>query len=272
MPIVNGQFVPDILGTPKEAQKQVFGDYTHRDMNDYSTAAYNYLMKQQEQAFTLDMWNLTNEYNSPAAQMQRYQDAGLNPNLIYGQQNTTSQPGTPSAAQFRPSNTASKHVQNQMEMISQIMNTVKSARDTFDYLKYGKESSYWKMIGNQESALGQKLTNEWNDWLLHGDNMIYGDSTRIPNGPGATRYNNQSALIKNQSDLARENFNRVLYLVQNIMPHSERAEKALADLREKQGEIMDGKFGAIADVDFGLGETFNKWARMFMFIALAQLM
>lgn len=36
-----------------------------------------------------DMWNATNEYNSPEAQMERYKDAGLNPNLIYGQQNTT---------------------------------------------------------------------------------------------------------------------------------------------------------------------------------------
>jgi hypothetical protein len=32
-----------------------------------------------------DMWNKANEYNTPAAQMQRYKDAGLNPNLIYGQ-------------------------------------------------------------------------------------------------------------------------------------------------------------------------------------------
>lgn len=38
--------------------------------------------------FALDDWNRTNEYNSPAAQMKRYRDAGLNPNLIYGQTNT----------------------------------------------------------------------------------------------------------------------------------------------------------------------------------------
>lgn len=32
-------------------------------------------------------WNLQNEYNSPAAQMERFKAAGLNPNLIYGQTN-----------------------------------------------------------------------------------------------------------------------------------------------------------------------------------------
>lgn len=36
----------------------------------------------------LEQWHRANKYNSPSAQMQRYQDAGLNPNLIYGQQNT----------------------------------------------------------------------------------------------------------------------------------------------------------------------------------------
>lgn len=30
------------------------------------------------------MWHLQNEYNSPVAQMQRLQEAGLNPNLVYG--------------------------------------------------------------------------------------------------------------------------------------------------------------------------------------------
>lgn len=35
------------------------------------------------------MWHAANEYNHPAAQMARYNDAGLNPNLIYGQSNTT---------------------------------------------------------------------------------------------------------------------------------------------------------------------------------------
>jgi hypothetical protein len=32
----------------------------------------------------LEMWNMQNEYNSPAAQMERYKEAGLNPALIYG--------------------------------------------------------------------------------------------------------------------------------------------------------------------------------------------
>lgn len=43
----------------------------------------------------IDMWNRQNEYNTPAAQMQRYSDAGLNKNLIYGQGSNGNAQGSP---------------------------------------------------------------------------------------------------------------------------------------------------------------------------------
>lgn len=47
----------------------------------------NRQLAQYEWNRNLEMWNLQNQYNSPAAQMQRFKQAGLNPNLIYGQGN-----------------------------------------------------------------------------------------------------------------------------------------------------------------------------------------
>lgn len=38
---------------------------------------------------SLEHWHQVNAYNTPAAQMARYQDAGLNKNLIYGNMNNT---------------------------------------------------------------------------------------------------------------------------------------------------------------------------------------
>lgn len=40
---------------------------------------------QVEKKDSLDFWRQQNEYNTPEAQMARFQKAGLNPNLIYGQ-------------------------------------------------------------------------------------------------------------------------------------------------------------------------------------------
>ena len=42
----------------------------------------------QQNEYNLNMWNLQNEYNSPQAQMQRLEDAGLNKALMYGQGST----------------------------------------------------------------------------------------------------------------------------------------------------------------------------------------
>lgn len=46
---------------------------------------FNKKLQNQQNEYNLNMWNLQNEYNSPAAQMRRYEEAGLNPALMYGQ-------------------------------------------------------------------------------------------------------------------------------------------------------------------------------------------
>lgn len=46
---------------------------------------FNKKLAEQQNQYNIDMWKMQAEYNSPQAQMQRFQEAGLNPNLIYGQ-------------------------------------------------------------------------------------------------------------------------------------------------------------------------------------------
>lgn len=46
-------------------------------------------MYDKQRADNLSDWHMQNEYNSPEAQMKRFKEAGLNPNLIYGQTNTS---------------------------------------------------------------------------------------------------------------------------------------------------------------------------------------
>lgn len=52
-------------------------------------SAINYAFQKklaaQQNEYNLNMWNLQNEYNSPINQMRRYEEAGLNPALMYGQ-------------------------------------------------------------------------------------------------------------------------------------------------------------------------------------------
>lgn len=60
-------------------------DYTMNKKNRQFAREQSNLAWERSQ----EMWNMTNAYNSPSAQMQRMIDAGLNPNLIYGNMNNT---------------------------------------------------------------------------------------------------------------------------------------------------------------------------------------
>lgn len=64
-------------------------------------AKYNTLAMWEQNRINVENWKMQNEYNSPAAQMARYQEAGLNPNLMYGQGNNGNAGSVP-AAQMHP--------------------------------------------------------------------------------------------------------------------------------------------------------------------------
>ncbi|MDC8027743.1 hypothetical protein NBY09_16470 [Elizabethkingia anophelis] len=57
----------------------------------------NKKIARENREFSLEMWNRNNEYNTPLAQMQRLKEAGLNPNLMYGQ-GTTGNSSSPAKA------------------------------------------------------------------------------------------------------------------------------------------------------------------------------
>ena len=70
---------------------------------------FNAEQSQKQMDFQKDMWNLENEYNSPASQMERLRAAGLNPNL-FGGDNTAVSVGAGTAASSSPaSSTPASH-------------------------------------------------------------------------------------------------------------------------------------------------------------------
>lgn len=73
----------------------------------------------QQRIHALEDWDRANKYNSPAQQMQRLREAGLNPHLIYGSGNATS-----NAAPVRSSDTPSmdQHVPNVGAMLTDPVN------------------------------------------------------------------------------------------------------------------------------------------------------
>lgn len=68
----------------------------NRDARNYAQQMYERQRADSLADFNMQ-WNLEKEYNSPAAMMARYKSAGLNPNLIYGSNQTYNPPAVRSA-------------------------------------------------------------------------------------------------------------------------------------------------------------------------------
>lgn len=112
----------------------------------------------------LEMWNRQNEYNSPKAQMQRYIDAGLNPNLVAGQ-------GSSGNATTIPRYQAPEYKRNyiplelpQLDVIGQYQN-MQMRNEQIENLKQDRENkktvnsiNLWKAIMAEVKA---NLDKEW---------------------------------------------------------------------------------------------------------------
>lgn len=97
--------IAPIIGAGASILGQVLQNASNAKQNAASRQ-FSIDMFNRERHAALADWDMQNEYNSPAAQMKRYRDAGLNENLIYGQGVSTAA-GVPRgssapAAQFTP--------------------------------------------------------------------------------------------------------------------------------------------------------------------------
>lgn len=75
-----GALVIGALNSANAAQASKDNIAAVQEMNRGNMELAKYQFEQN-----LEMWNKQNAYNTPLAQMQRFKDAGLNPNLIFGQ-------------------------------------------------------------------------------------------------------------------------------------------------------------------------------------------
>lgn len=145
-----------------------------------SQLSYSREMYDKQRSDALADWNRQNQYNSPKEQMMRFKEAGLNPNLIYGQMSqspvvrTSSVEGySPRAPQVDLGNAAAMGLQGlsayqdtqlknvQTDLVKeQIKNaTTDNLLKQLDAAKKNAESPYWAGIAEQSSQ-ALKIQND----------------------------------------------------------------------------------------------------------------
>lgn len=213
-------------------------------MNDYSQAAYNYLMHQQDNALQIALMNYQNEWNSPTHQMLLKQAAGLSP---YSQgQSLSAQPSTNAPPRFSSSGTFSKGIQQANATIGNLISALHAGKEIYDYAKYGRTISGNQMLQSQSEARRAQLGYEWDEYLLTGYNPAEESGSRkelIANGPRAQ-------MFQKQMDVQEQRFEQLKAIV-DMIPDQEARVKALKELDDYRLKIMKGQNDAILHINTG---------------------
>lgn len=104
---------------------------------------FNRDMQKDQQQYNKEMWEAQNAYNTPKSQLDRYRQAGLNPNLLYGQPN----PGNAAQAATSGQASSSNAIARQAPMVDPL--SMSNIRLNEALAKKNEEEAKGKEIENQ---------------------------------------------------------------------------------------------------------------------------
>lgn len=213
----------------RQAQERAFEQ--NRALSEY---AYDRELQQweRENAETWKMWNAQNDYNTPSSQMARYQEAGLNPGLIYGQSNEA---GSMSAASS-PSYGASPMQAEQMSGSSGVGDQL-AMNLTDPIQEYYRVQNMQQQLNNakaQEEVLLTQAQKNRMDAIFGEANTNYlgikSDMLNAGRPYWALNAEFDSVAKKFQNDMLGANIAAQLYKNQNILPKEAQRLGLLNDL------------------------------------------
>lgn len=130
--------IANLIGGNFSLRKQIQAQKEENQRN----REYNLYLARLQNQWNLDQWQRENDYNSPTAQMARYRKAGLNPNLIYGQQNTAaSSPTLTSGASSAPQDMGPIGQKRNFGQAMQEMLNLEMQKAQIDAIKAGTENT-----------------------------------------------------------------------------------------------------------------------------------
>ena len=159
----------------------------------------NYKLAHEGMQHEIDMWNMQNAYNTPQAQMERLKQAGLNPNLMYGQGNVGNATAAPKAHIPQHQEELSKlNIPMALEIMSKLTDMKKTIQDT-ETGRYQAEFNERLRTEYLNEMLENKELFERNKaWKMHHES----GQAAWKEGYLADTFNDRVSLIRNQAKLA----------------------------------------------------------------------
>lgn len=217
------------IGTIIGGISSIFGSgMSYKGQKD--TNKTNIQLAQQGREHDVNMWNRQNEYNTPEMQMHRLKEAGLNPNLMYGNgQASTGNADAPKQAHVATTSNemASFANNNAIQMLSQYNDwQVKKAQ-----IQNIQEETTSKALQNQFMSASMKdrlFGEEWKSNLSYAK-AKYQDELYVP-----LKYTREERAeqIRNQSKLSGQRLNESSERI-NFLQKSSRQKQLQIELDEQ---------------------------------------
>lgn len=131
-----------------------------QNRQNYKRSIKMYQMQRQD---ALADWNMQNQYNSPEQQMRRLREAGLNPNLVYGNGADAQSQGMPRQTNIAPAEIDLSQIGNS---VNNYMNVAQAQQDMVfkqqqtDNLKAQNTLLTQQQVINQNNIIKQQIENE----------------------------------------------------------------------------------------------------------------
>lgn len=155
-------------------RKYQYWQKQQKELEKYQIAAekrqFDYNKELQDYAFqkNLEQWQRENEYNTPSAQMERYRQAGLNANLIYGQNNLAASSPEMSVGSGVGSGTAQNASPLDIEginidpaLMQRLINETKLADANVENINADTEKKQEETENVAEDTRGKKIENDF---------------------------------------------------------------------------------------------------------------
>lgn len=197
------------------------------------------------------MWNKTNEYNAPVNQMARYKEAGLNPNLIYGQTgggsssaSMASQPNQHEADFSGFMNATQSYIAYRKQQTE--IDNMKSAREQMEAdTTYKNAQTASVLQSTARSRFDLEQAQELKDTVIAQAKMNLSNST-LTGQKLAQEIESEIARTGNIKQNTAESRARVSKISQDILESADRLKTAQLMRDEKKIDI------AIKDIHLGM--------------------
>lgn len=223
-------------------------------------AVYQFGLAEQANAHELEMWNLQNAYNTPAAQMQRFKDAGLNPMLVYQQGNSGNASHAPQVhvpqGEYRPDSDKIQKINAALSIVSAINDLVGQAMGVADQgmsLQMKRNDLNWSNYQNAVAAhhllgYGQGRNAGQFGWLGSQAISSYLDPSNSDFDPtafgllqrlGITQFYPRQITAEANAELSRYRQDYQKYYNEHILPKISEYQQGKIDIQVIEKAMFD---------------------------------